>query len=50
MPRDVANGLEFGLVRIIWRRFATVRYLGGIFESYRWSNLVNHLYTLMFSL
>ena len=25
-----------------------VRYLGGIFESYRWSNLVNRLYTLTF--
>jgi hypothetical protein len=41
MSRDVANGLEFGLARVISRRFATARYLGGIFESYRWSNLGN---------
>ena len=39
MSRNVVNGLEFGLVHVISRRFATVRYLGGIFESYRWSNL-----------
>jgi len=38
MSRDVAIGLEFRLARVISRRFATARYLGGIFESYRWSN------------
>lgn len=38
MSRDVVNGFEFGPVRIVSRRFATARYLGGIFESYRWSN------------
>ena len=49
MSRNVADGLEVGLVRVVSRRFAIVRDLGGIFESYRWSNLVNYLYTLMFS-
>jgi len=37
MSRTIANGREFGLVRVVWRRFATARYLSGIFESYRWS-------------
>ena len=41
MSRDVANGLDLGPARVISRRFATARYLGGIFESYRWSNLGN---------
>jgi len=35
MFRDVANGFDFGRVRVISRRFAAVRDLGGIFESYR---------------
>ena len=39
MSRTVLNGRKLGPARVSSRRFATVRYPGGIFESYRWSNL-----------
>jgi len=45
LPSSLRQAVDAAGVRVT----RTVRYLGGIFESYRWSNLVNHLYMLMFS-